>query len=195
MFTVGSWPPCYQIQRGEMNMKRIALAVLATLTFIPTLCADSAPPNTIEEVTFSATWISVSGTTETISGSFEWNDNPNDVGLLPGTMQASGSGFLGNVVGAEFQSNVVFIPFIFSTGDDMYLYLSADLDADLFNILECVSAQCDNAFGADAGFAGKSPDSSSFTFNAVPTPEPSGFALTLLGLVPLALITWRSRPS
>jgi hypothetical protein len=77
----------------------------------------------------------------------------------------------------------------------MDLFLTADLDEAAFNILGCVSAQCDNAFGPTAGLDNKEPDSSSFTFNVVQTPDPSEFALTLLGLAPLALIRWRPRLS
>jgi hypothetical protein len=49
------------------------------------------------------------------------------------------------------------------------------------NLFDCVSVQCDDAYGAEAGFSGKSPTSETLTVTPQ-VPEPNSLILLAAGI-------------
>jgi hypothetical protein len=171
---------------------KIAMAVLAVLMFLPAAHADGTPPS-IDDVTFTAVFTSVSGATETLTGSFEYEITGSFENVVPGTGQVSGSGFLGNFTGPEdLESPGGYIAFYDLLGDEVDMYLfdvvgdSARMSLFLWG---CVSEACQAAI-ADPGYAGNGPTSETFTISAMP--EPPMLAMLFLGILPLALLSRRS---
>jgi PEP-CTERM motif len=172
---------------------KLAMAVLAVLMFIPAAHADGAPTSSIDEVTFTAVFTSVSGATETLTGSFEYEipDFAENPFMVPGTGQATGSGFLGSFSGPQdLEAEAGFIAFFDTGGDEIDMFLR-DFESlppviDVF-LFGCVSAACDAAYPTDAGFAGKVP--TSLTFTVTPqVPEPSSLMLLAAGIAFVGLL-------
>jgi hypothetical protein len=174
-------------------MKQLVFIFLALLMFIPAARADSSCPPVID-VTFTTTFTSISGATETMDGSFEWQEAETGLGYIPGTANASASGFLGNVDLITYPGDA-YLAFFVTSGDEIDLYMSSSgifLNGE-FNLFDCVSVACDNAYPLDPGFAGKGATETTITQTIMQTPEPPPFAMTLLGLLPLILINRRLR--
>jgi hypothetical protein len=180
-------------------MNRITLVILAALIFLPAAHADGAPPNTsIDDVTFTAVFTAANGATETLTGSFEYEipDFAENPFMVPGTGQATGSGFLGSLSDPQdLEAEAGFIAFFDTGGDEIGMFLrdfeSLPPVVNVF-LFGCVSAACDAAYPTDAGFEGKAP--TSFTFSATPmqTPEPPLLAMMFLGILPLAFVRRRA---
>lgn len=178
---------------GGNTMKRITLVILAALIFLPVAHADSAPPNTpIDDVTFTAIFTGANGATETVTGSFEWSNIVFEEGMVPGTSQVSGSGFMGNFIGPGIGFG--YIPFFGSFGDEIDLLFNYEDPADtpnfFFNIFGCNSVECNDAYPGNNGFEGNGPSSETFTVTPQ-VPEPNSLILLAAGIALVGLLRLR----
>jgi hypothetical protein len=179
---------------------KLALAALAVLMFIPAAHADSSPPPPLE-VTFSDTFLSDAGPTETLSGSFEWQpgfDGENGFIILS-TAQDSSSGFLGPLGLPQDIFSGGFYAFDGQNGAEIDLFLvpsgNTGLTGNFFmfgchSSIDCLGSVSSNGTNP-AAF--QSPESETFTVSAMP--EPSLLAMLLLGILPLAFVRRRRRLS
>jgi hypothetical protein len=175
---------------------KLAMAVLAVMLFIPAAHADSSPPAPpLIDVTFTTTFTSISGATETMDGSFEWQEAETGLGYIPGTATASASGFLGNVDLITYPGDA-YLAFFTTSGDEIDLYMDSNgiFMNGLFNLFDCVSIACDNAYPLDPGFAGKGATETDITQTIMQTPEPPMLAMVLVGILPLAFVRRRINP-
>jgi hypothetical protein len=163
-------------------MKQIAVAALAILMFIPAAHADSSPPPPLE-VTFTDTFLSDAGPTETLSGSFEWQPGA-DGYIIPSTAQDSGSGFLGAFGHPCLSPAVNTMLFYGANGAEIDLFTSPQGDTGLtgnFYIYGCYSSA--DCFGLIGSNAYEFPASETFTVSSIP--EPGTWLLLMTGIVAL----------
>jgi hypothetical protein len=174
---------------------KLAIAALAVLMFIPAAKADSSPPPPLE-VTFTDVFTGPSGETETFSGSFEWQPVPIGGVIIPGSVQDSASGFLGNstltldtsvlnaFLGPGIEIDMFLLPTVLPNG-------SIDLSGSFF-LFGCYSTDCFGSLLPNGTNPGAYEFPESATFSASAMPEPSLLAMLFLGILPLAFIKRRS---
>jgi hypothetical protein len=177
-------------------LKQLVFIFLAIVMFIPAAHADDIyPPPPIIDVTFTTTFTSITGATETMDGTFEWQEEDEGLGYIPGTaVITSSGGFLGSFDSIDYPDDG-YLAFFTPSGDEIDLYMESVgifMNGN-FNLYNCVTVACDNAYPLDPGFAGKSPTEATITQTIMQTPEPPLFAMMLLGLLPLILIKRRLR--
>lgn len=156
------------------------------------LSACFAHADEIFQVNISSTWTGCAGTcTQTMNVSFLWepgtlNWNPDPQFLIgslkPGTLQVSGSGFLGSVFTS---SGLIFndSPFPFTAlvtpgGDEVNIYY-VDRDVKGLLVWGCVTTECQQAFGRSEPSLGLRLFATQETVTRTPVPEPAIMVLLL----------------
>lgn len=183
--------------KGTTTMKQMALAVLAVLMFIPAAHADGAPTDPNYLVTFTTVFTSVTGATETLSGTLELEYSMEAGGYVldPGTGQVISSGFLGTFT-EPVQQDAAYIALFGGAGcnefchaDEIDLYFygpPTDFTQFQFELFTCATVACVDAYpGPESGFFAGGDTTYSVT---ALVPEPSVLMMVLAGLLSLAAI-------
>ena len=176
-----------------MNVMKLGIAVLS-LFFVSVAHADGAPSDPNYIITFTTVFTSVTGSTETLSGSFDYIFSAEADGYIldPGTGNITSSGFLGTFTD-PVQDFASYMAFFGTYGDEIDLYLygpPTDLNQFAFYLYNCASVECDDAYPSDSGYGGKPATGTTYSVVDPPSsvPEPASWAMLAMGLIGLAVV-------